>query len=127
MPLHVCKVAGCKYSTLVGIHMESHERVHEGDESKIVKCTFHGCDYRALKPQGLINLKIHMRSHTGETPYKCSHAGCNYSSGTSGNLVRHLRIHSGEKPYKCDLCDYAGARNEHLQVKQLGVNIFSRS
>ena len=49
-------------------------------------------------------LKRHMRSHTGDKLYACSH--CTYTCSKNSNLTRHTRIHTGERPFSCGVCEY---------------------
>lgn len=41
--------------------------------------------------------------------YKYVCFACTYHSYNVGNLKTHVRTHTGDKPYKCDKCPYSSA------------------
>ena len=66
------------------------------------------------------NLNRHVKSHTGEKPFKCDHPKCGKSFSRKDNLKGHQVTHSDKRPFKCQLC---GSDYKHKKSLRKHMNL----
>lgn len=87
------------------------------------KPTVHRCEYCGKVDKYPSKIRAHMRTHTGEKPFKCEICGMAFSQKTPMRL--HLRRHLNQTPYPCEMDGCAerfvsrSLLKQHIEKKHL--------
>lgn len=93
--IHVCHQCGKGFVYKFGLSKHL-EMVHD----KIKRYICQTCNKKFFTKR---DVEIHIRSHTGETPFHCNLCERKFTSQVKLNV--HLRWHNGEKRHWCPYCD----------------------
>ncbi|KAJ6645469.1 Zinc finger protein, partial [Pseudolycoriella hygida] len=92
-------------------HLKKHnENKVEKRRAKVPKKKTHLCSFCGKSYPGSNHLKIHLRIHTGERPFKCEY--CDKTFAIKKTWQDHTYSHTGQKPYFCPV-ESCGKRFTH--------------
>ncbi|CAF3167906.1 unnamed protein product [Rotaria socialis] len=122
-----CQWSGCDLLFSTPIQLTEHIRsVHiNRTDSRTWLCQWQSCTRSRIPFKSLYSLFLHLRTHTQDRPFQCSHMGCAKTFTRAEYLRLHERSHTGEKPYPCEYADCSKAfsnpsdRTKHMKRTHL--------
>ena len=101
---HVCSI--CRHTFATQAVFEAHAQKCSA-EARLFPCPY--CD-KVFRQK--CTRTVHIRRHTGETPFKCSHCARTFADNSC--RAKHERTHTQERKFRCDKCEYRSNQSCNL-------------
>ncbi|XP_063540926.1 RE1-silencing transcription factor-like [Cydia strobilella] len=111
-PQYKCSICPQRFLTKrrLKLHVSA---VHE--KLRPFKCCH--CDYTASRKD---EMKVHLRSHTGDKPYSCDQ--CSYRAADHNAMRRHKKVHTKEVAYKCKHCPFSTIQSNNFASHMISMH-----
>ncbi|XP_055676485.1 gastrula zinc finger protein XlCGF57.1-like [Lutzomyia longipalpis] len=115
----ICCICGIRFTSKQGMFRHI-DNIHENNRrnlrnrDKNFLCTTCGKSFYTN-----FHLEVHVRSHTGQRPFKCQHPDCHRAFSQLSGLKMHTYTHTGEKPFCCKICGKSFNQYGHVREHML--------
>ncbi|GMT03555.1 hypothetical protein PENTCL1PPCAC_25729, partial [Pristionchus entomophagus] len=99
---HKCRICARVFTSRASLIGHTNGTHNKKVEARPMNAGQFHCDRCSYSCDSRIASEIHMRIHTGDRPYKCSH--CQEAFISNSHLNNHLRAVHDIQPYECRTC-----------------------
>ena len=120
---HKCLFDDARFKTPSNLH--AHYVAKHVEYAKKRGWLMHACEHCGKQLATKERYRRHIRTHTGEKPFKCT--TCEKRFAENGNLNAHMKIHKNDRPFRCSYCNKGFIHNRTLKKHVLNHEEMSNS